>query len=55
VLSWRTKEEKLACLKHLGRRSRENSAGFQTTKLAVMLRFELGEEAQGVVEVVGGG
>ncbi len=34
VLSWRTKLEKLLCLKCLGRRSRENSGGFHTTKLA---------------------
>ena len=33
VFSWRTKLLKLLCLKNLGRRSLENSAGFQTTKL----------------------
>ena len=32
MLSWRTKEEKLLCLKYLGRRSRANSAGRHTTK-----------------------
>jgi hypothetical protein len=32
VLSWRTKLEKLLCLKYLGRRSRANSAGRHTMK-----------------------
>jgi hypothetical protein len=39
VLSWRTKEEKLLCLKCLGRRSRANSAGRHTTK-AVPVSFQ---------------
>ena len=38
MLSWRTKEEKLLCLKCLGRRSRANSAGRHTTK-AVPVSF----------------
>ncbi|BAT09055.1 Os09g0526650 [Oryza sativa Japonica Group] len=33
VLSWRTKLEKLLCLKYLGRRSRANSAGRHTTNV----------------------
>jgi hypothetical protein len=32
VLSWRTKLEKLLCLKYLGNRSRANSAGRHTMK-----------------------
>lgn len=35
VFSWRTKDEKLLCLKCMGSRSRANSAGFQTMKLQV--------------------
>lgn len=33
VLSWRTKDEKLLCLKYLGKRSLANSGVFHTTKL----------------------
>lgn len=36
VLSWRIKLEKLLCLKNLGRRSLENSGGFQTMKLLLL-------------------
>lgn len=38
-MSWRTNEEKLLCLKCLGRRSRANSAGRHTTN-AVPVSFQ---------------
>lgn len=39
MLSWRTNDEKLLCLKCLGRRSRANSAGRHTTN-AVPVSFQ---------------
>lgn len=45
MLSWRTKLEKLLCLKYLGKRS-PNSGGFQITKLL----FEDDQETMASVE-----